>query len=143
MSQFRLSSLLLTTALVASCLGIGRIEPWLGTLTAIVSGIAYVRTVMIVWLRCPERPVAVSEKFLWFLHSMVVVTLIGITSMGIAAGTGLASGFVVSVVQGLPDGKGWVGFTHAIYVFLLALFAGLATVVWLMMKLWVPPRDGK
>src|SRR5262245_31462336 len=128
MHQFRLSSMLLTTALVASCLGIGRIEPWLGTLTAIISGFAYIRTVMIVWLRYPKHPVSAGEKILWFLHSMVVVTLIGITSAGIAAGTGLASGFVVSVVKGLPGGNSWVGFTHAIYVFLLALFAGLATV---------------
>ena len=88
---FRLSSLILTTTLIAVCLGVGTWSPGLAVVLALLSVPAYVRTVFVgLRLRREGRHLSIEHKILTYL-----------ASLSIAAGTVVAPMLAFCTICGM------------------------------------------
>ena len=119
--RFRLTSLLLTMAVIGGCLAIGRLMPMAGVLFALIAAPAFIRTALASRCVWPDTPAITHSiwQILVFFESLLVVTLL--TAVGLLA-FGLTLGLVAGT--GVWVAHNWLPAVAGLMV--AFLFSGLA-----------------
>jgi hypothetical protein len=135
-ASFGLATLLLVVCLLAVCLGLGRIDPLLGAIAAMIAAPAFARTAEIARrARYRGATLPSRHKLLLFLSSLLLVTsaiaatlLVAVTIGGFAA----ACGVVYSRVFGEP----WMPLVMFLWGLVLGMPAGLITGALVVQRWW-------
>ena len=141
--QFDLATVLLTVTLIAICLAVGRLEPLVGVVVTLLSGLAYIRTALAVYELRSYRRIGVGLRINWFLDSFVVIVAVlvfGLLSMISATGLCLTFGWGIAITMGLvrTEIPVWCLMT-VLSLCGLALFG--AMLIRLVRGLWPEPQD--
>jgi hypothetical protein len=134
--SFGLGALLLVICLLATCLGLGRMDPLLGMLVAMVAAPALGRTAEVIQRqRSAGERVTSGRKLLIFLASLGLIAAAAGTTLGVAAAVG-ALGILAGwgLVQ-LIDAP-WLPVVAGVWGFVLGLPAGLSTAMLIVQRGW-------
>lgn len=133
--SFGLGSFLWVICLLAACLGLGRIDPMLGMLAAMIAAPALLRTAEVLrYLRQHGQRPGNGRKLLIFAGSIILIVSVSGTVVGIAvsiAGLGGLLGAAFGSLLDLP----WLPVLASVWGFIAGLPAGL-TVAAAIVQWW-------
>ncbi len=136
--QFDLATLMLTTSLIAVCLGAGRFDSALGIALTVISGPAYLRTCLLVDAERQVRSVSVRSRVGLFIDSLFVIVAIGLFSAVAIVSTilfCLALGLGIAMAVGSIQSSLW-----QLLILVIAALAGTvgggAVLIRLLRRLW-------
>lgn len=137
--QYDLSTVLLTTLLIAACLGIARIVPSLAIALAILSGPAYIRTALVLGTITPGRPRPALERVRVFLESLaLIVGLLTSATLALTSAAALFLSLGVSLAVALGVITAGIGeCLLSIAVTVLGFVTGTALMAALLKRVWV------
>jgi hypothetical protein len=134
--SFGLGALLLVICLLAFCLGLGRVDPLLGMLAAMMAAPALTRTADVIRrMRRGGNPPGNGHKLVIFLASLGLIGAALGTTAGIAlalAGTGGLCGWGLAIVIDAP----WLPVVASVWGLVLGLPAGLAAATLIVQRWW-------
>ena len=134
--SFGLGSLLLVVGLLATCLGLGRVDPLLGMLAATLAAPALGRSADVIRRRRMAGTAMTSgRKLLVFLASLGLVAAAVGTTLAIAMAVGAMGTLAGSSLAGVVQAP-WLPVLAGVFGLVLGLLAGLSTAAAIVQRWW-------